>query len=233
MTTMSGAASASGPLEDRWGRRLGVFLPGVVARYLAVELVVWRAAIALVVRRRALQPCDEARGLFWFRYHEGATLRSFAIGLPFYFVVEAFLVAHLVPPHLQIVRTLHAVACVWFVAWLWGSYATFVARPHRIAEGSLFLHRGVWGHARVPLNVISAIESVPDDQIEDEMKRHPDAARLQVLGVPVVAITLNEPVVPMGWLRPARPTTKLFVSASVPELFRRTVGWLAPGVSRR
>jgi hypothetical protein len=85
----------------------------------------------------------------------------------------------------------HALA-IYALVWLVGLYATLRARPHRIVDDHLVLHRGILRSRTIPLADIASIDPLP--AFADDWRKRAyckGALRLDVAGPPILELRLH------------------------------------------
>lgn len=181
------SARGTEPIEQRIARAFGALLPPTIARLAAFEIVIVGSALRFVLGgwRRPSPP--------GFAYHRESGLRMLLPLLPLLAVGDVLLLELVLLPHaaawLRVV--VHALA-IYGLVWLVGVYASVRARPHRIANGVLALHRGLLRHLDVPVADIASITPLPT--FSDDWKKRAytrGALRLDIAGPPILEIRLR------------------------------------------
>jgi hypothetical protein len=177
----------AGFIEDRIARAFGALLPPTIARFAALEIVIVGMAVRFVSGgwRRATPP--------GFTYHRQSGLRMFLPMLPLLAVGDVLLLELVLLRHadtwLRIV--VHALA-IYGLVWLVGLYASLRARPHRLADGVVTLHRGLLRRLDVRVDEIASIAPLP--AFADDWKKRAytrGALRLDVAGPSILEIRLH------------------------------------------
>jgi hypothetical protein len=202
-----GRGSSDALLEDRIGRGLTALVPPKLARFVAIELVIVVSLLTAAFRRR---PVD---GVLSFSYHETTRIRLLLVAGPLMLLFEGIVINQWLGPQHPWLRLLHLAVCVYATVWVWGAYAMMKSRPQRLDGAELWLHRGVWGYLRVPVANVLAVRPVTPDPRGSQGAQLSDALAFAIKGTEQVEVTFRDPVIPMGFLTPLRPTTRLVVSA--------------------
>jgi hypothetical protein len=219
-----GARAGTDLPERRIARGLEALLPARIARVAAAELVIVGVATRFLFGgwRRAV-PAG-------FTYHRHSGLRMMLGVLPLLAVGDVLLLELVVLPHAGAITKLvvHALS-IYGLVWLVGLYATSKARPHRIADDRLTLHRGILGTVELPLGDIEAVSDVPD--LYDDWKRRAylvDALRADLAGDALLELRLARPATFEGILRD-RTGTRVIVAVDDPAAFRDAINRRAAG----
>lgn len=215
------------PVEARMARALEALVPPRLAHLVAFELAILGAAGRFVLGgwRRPV-PAG-------FTYHRESGLRMLLLALPLLLVGDVLLLELVLfpraAPWLRIV--LHALS-IYGLAWLVGLYASVRARPHRIADGQLALHRGLLGRMTVPVADIASLAPLP--AFADDWKRRAycrGALRMDLAGPPVLELQLRVAARRTGVLGEGPPGTRVLVAVDDPEAF--TTALVAAGLTGR
>jgi hypothetical protein len=208
VTLVRGRSSVDALLEDRIARGLTALVPAPLARLVAIELVIVFALLTAPFRR------SELPGDLRFTYHETTRIRLLLAAGPLMLLFEGIVIHQWLGPTHFWWRLLHMAVCVYATLWIWGAYAVMKSRPQRLVGQDLWLHRGVWGHLHVPVANVSGVRPVVTDAHPGKTRAtQQGAVAFTVTGTEKVEITFRSPVVPMGLLKPLRPTERLVVSA--------------------
>jgi hypothetical protein len=182
------SAAGSEPIEVRLARALEALVPPRVARLAALEFVIVGSAMRFLFGgwRRAT-PAG-------FTYHRESRLRLLLMMLPLMLFADVLLLELVLLPHAALwVRIVVHAAAIYGLIWLVGLYASARARPHRIADGRLVLHRALLRRLDVPVSAIASIEPLPD--FADDWKRRAylrGALRLDLAGPAILELRLRE-----------------------------------------
>lgn len=209
------STAGDAPLETRIASAFEALLPARAARLIAFELVIMGSALRFVAGgwRRAV-PAG-------FTYHRESGLRSFLPILPLLVVGDVLLLELVILPHASAwVRVVvHGVA-IYGVIWMIGLYASLRARPHRLVDGRLTLHRGMLRSLVVPVDQIAAIDKPPS--FSDDWKKRAyckGAIRVDIAGPTVLELTLRDAARPLGVLGEGAPSTRVLVAVDDPTAF--------------
>jgi hypothetical protein len=113
---------------------------------------------------------------------------------------------------------------VYTLAWLTGWYATMRARPHRMGEGIIHLHRGILGTIAIPTGLVTSVSDAPDHRDRNARRTYlRNVARLDVPGAPALELHLARPVVVTTPWGTSTPSQRLLVSADDPAALRRAL----------
>jgi len=201
--------------EVRLMRPLAQLLPLRAARLIAFELVVLGSALRFVFGgwRRPLRP--------GFTYHRESMLRLLLPTLPLLAIADVALLELVILPHTTTwIRIAVHGAAIYGVIWVIGLWASFRARPHRIVDGRLNLHRGMLCRVELPVTQIASIRPMPAFSDDWKLRAYrKDAVRLDVSGGTVFDVRLSSPVEPIGLLGPGRPSDHLIVTVDDPKGF--------------
>jgi hypothetical protein len=160
-----------------------------------------------------------------FAYHEGATIRLAALMLPLYVPVEILVVRSLVPPGHRWMQLVHGGSWLLVLLLIWATCLSMKRRPHRVSKDGLVLHRGLWGHARVPAELVAAVEPLPErpgpGEAAEPIPR--TVTVMTVRGVPEVELRLEAPIRPVGLLGPRPETRTLRISVNDRRGFQAAV----------
>jgi hypothetical protein len=201
--------------EVRLARPLAQLLPPRAARLIAFELVVLGSALRFVLGgwRRPLRA--------GFTYHRESVLRLLLPTLPLLAIGDIALLELVILPHatMWIRIAVHAVA-IYGLFWVIGLWASFRARPHRITDGRLTLHRGLLRHVELAVSQIASIAPMPAFSDDWKLRAYrKDAGRFDVAGGTVFDVRLSSPVEPIGLLGPDRPSDHLILTVDDPASF--------------
>jgi hypothetical protein len=174
--------------EARIARALGALVPPAIAKLAAIEMVIVGSAIRFLVGGwRHPAPAG-------FTYHRESGLRTMLPILPLLGVGDVLLLELVVLPHatLWVRIVVHAVAAYGLI-WLIGLYASFRARPHRLVDARLELHRGILRGLTVDVAQIASIAPLPS--FADDWKKRAytkGAVRLDIAGATVLEMRLHD-----------------------------------------
>ena len=174
--------------EVRIARALTALVPPAFARLAAVEMVLAGLAASFVLGgwRRATPS--------GFSYHRASGFVTLLAMLPLIAVGDVLLLELVVLPHasLWIRIAVHALAA-YALIWLIGVYASMRARPHRLVDDRLELHRGALRELVIDVAQIASIAPLPsfaDDWKKRAYLKH--TVRLDVGDAPVLELTLHD-----------------------------------------
>jgi hypothetical protein len=199
-------------LEDRIAADLMALVPAKLARLVAMEVVIVGAVLGAPFRMGRV-----ASGDLTFSYNETTRIRLLLVAGPLLLLFEGIVIHQLLGPDHFWWRLLHMAVCLYASVWIWGAYALMKVRPHRIDGDQLWIHRGVWGHVRIPMTNVASVRAV--DAIPAKKTGEGGAVSFTVRGAEKVELTFRTPVVPMGFLTPLERTERLVVSADDPAAF--------------
>lgn len=203
------------PLEARLARAFSALLPPRAARLVAFELVIVGSALRFVIGgwRRGV-PAG-------FTYHRESGLRLLLPTLPLLGIGDILLLELVLLPHaatwLRVV--VHGLA-IYGLIWLVGLYASLRARPHRLADGRLTLHRGILRRLDVGVAQIASIDKLPS--FADDWKKRAycrGAIRMDVAGPTIVELRLHTAARPIGVLGDGAACTRVLVAVDDPASF--------------
>jgi hypothetical protein len=137
-------------------RALEALVPAAIARLAAIELVIVGLAARFVAGGwRRPTPAG-------FTYHRENGLRMMLPMLPLLAVGDILLLELVILPHAALwLRIVLHVLAGYGLVWLIGLYASARARPHRLVDGRLELHRGVLRRAVVEVAQIASVMPLP------------------------------------------------------------------------
>ncbi|HEY2517162.1 MAG TPA: hypothetical protein VGI39_40090, partial [Polyangiaceae bacterium] len=189
--------------EERLGGILEAFLPPLMARVAACELVLAGASLRFVFGglRQAPPPGHS--------YHVNATLRALLPVLPMLLGVDTMAVHAMIPASMVWLQVVHVVVVVYSAVWVIGMYALLRGRPHVVERGALRFHGPFFASVTVDPALVRGVAVV-------EEPRREGAHRLVVAGTPVVEIRLERAVAGRGVMGSAREGDRILVSADDP-----------------
>lgn len=169
-------------------RALESLVPPAIARLAAIELVLVGLAARFVCGGwRRPTPAG-------FTYHRENGLRTMLPLLPLLGVGDVLLLELVILPHATLwLRIVVHVLAAYGLVWLVGLYASARARPHRLVDGVLELHRGVLRHATVDVAQIASIAPLPS--FADDWKKRAylkRTVRLDLGAAHVLELTLRD-----------------------------------------
>jgi hypothetical protein len=194
-------------LEDRLTDSLSTLVPSELARLAALEMVLMTAVVCVPFRKRPAGPVGSL-----FTYSENSRVRALILAGPLVLFVEGIVIHQWLGPQHPWLRLLHIALCLYATLWIWGAYALMRGRPHRIDTDEIWIHRGIWGHLRIPLGDLTGVRMVPEGT-SPPGQAEPGTIALTVKGTDQVEITLRAPVTAMGFLRPMKPGSRIVLSA--------------------
>jgi len=177
-----------GPIEERLARALESLVPPPIARLAAIELVLVGFAMSFLAGGwRRPTPAG-------FTSHRESGLRTMLPLLPLLAAGDVLLLELVILPRAStsLRIAVHALAAYGLV-WLVGVYASIRARPHRLVNGRLELHRGIFRTMTLDVDQIVSIEPLPP--FADDWKKRAylrGAERLDLGGAPVLEIELRD-----------------------------------------
>jgi hypothetical protein len=199
--------------EVRIARGLEALVPERLARLIAFELVIVGCAVRFLA--------GQQRPASGFTYHRESGLRMLLPILPLLGIGDLLLLELVILPEaatwLRI--AVHALAA-YSLIWLVGLYASARARPHRVRDGRLELHRGLLRRVEVPVTQIASIAPLPS--FADDWKRRAygkGAIRVDLAGAPILELRLHAPVRSIGVLGDGAPSTRVLVAVDDPDAF--------------
>jgi hypothetical protein len=201
--------------EDRIAQALSALVPAIVARAVAVELVVTGLGLrsCLPPYRRTDPP--------GFPYRKDAYLRIVPILFVFTLPADMLLLGEILPSRLWLVHRVITGLDIYGFFWVLGFLETMRRRPHRVEEGTVELFRGIMNRARFERADVAEAAKLSDFDTGAQLKayaRKRDALAMAVAGVPLVEIGLRRPIVVECLFPPFRRTaSRLIASANVPD----------------
>lgn len=178
----------TGLIEQRLARALESLVPPPIARLAAIELVLVGLAVSFLAGGWRRPPPTG------FTYHRESGLRTMLPLLPLLAIGDVLLLELVVLPRAStwLRIAVHALAAYGLV-WLVGVYASIRVRPHRLVNGRLELHRGIFRTLTVDVDQIVSIKPLPPF-VDDWKKRAyvRGAERLDLGGAPVLEIELRD-----------------------------------------
>jgi len=205
--------------ERRLAHRLQSFLGPRASRLIALELVVLGGACqALLGRGRGPVDADS------FSYHRESFLGSLLLALPVMAVGDLLLLDLFLRHTTPWIRWgVHALD-LYGMLWVLGLWQSMRARPHRLNDEALWVHRGVLGSLWIPRALLGELRPIPVFDDPSEQKAFlGDAAALAVSGGTEFLLDLTEPLRPTGFLGQGRPRSRVRLSVDDPEAFRRAL----------
>jgi len=179
-------------------------VPAAIARVVVRELGIVRAAFGF---ERAAPPGGQS-----FGYGADGPLKMAILSYPILVIGDELLAMAFIPARLVAAHVAVAAAGIYGFVWLLGLYRSMQARPHRVEQATLRLHRGILGSMVVSLEDIVGAAPVEPEEIA---RLGRSTARLD-LGGDRVLLTLREPITLRGAFR-SRTARTLVVSADDPR----------------
>ncbi|CAN5142714.1 hypothetical protein BH11MYX1_BH11MYX1_47180 [soil metagenome] len=220
MRELRSTARDQHPLKIRIARALEALVPTRIANLVAFEIVI--VAMAL----RFLSGGWRRAAPAGFTYHRNSGLRFLLPLLPLLAVGDVLLLELVILPHAATwLRILVHALALYGLVWLVGFYASCRAFPHEVRGGVLVAHRGVLGHARIPIAEIESIAALPT--FTDDWKKRSycaGALRLDVPGATVLELRMRAPVLAYGVLGACKTADRVLLAVDEPAALIAELG---------
>ncbi|MDE2181699.1 MAG: hypothetical protein KGJ78_01620 [Alphaproteobacteria bacterium] len=181
------------PLEERLTAQLRILIPLPLARIMVTEMMIVRAAVSSLLRRRDVKPDG-------FSYAETSAFKVLPLLLLLASPVDIALTD-------LVLRAFHVTGEIWAAAlaatdvyaiiWIYGMLVTMRERPHAIADEHLQVYKGIFAHAAISL------ETITSANVMRRSKRARNGSEdLSVRGATKIELTLKRPVEVTKWFVP-------------------------------
>lgn len=204
--------------EDHLAKPLEAFLPPRLARLIALETVLMGSALRFLAGgwRRPDPP-----GL---SYHRASALAAILPALPLLLLGDLVLLEVLLRKLHPWTRVLIHALDLYGILWVFGLWAGFRRRPHRVDGETVRLHKGLL--ARLELRKDQIVSARPLPAFDDDWARlrfQRAAIPFQVPGAPQLLLELDGPVRATGLLGLGPARTRVIVSADDPDELRKAL----------
>lgn len=181
-------------LEERLIEWMQMFFPLPLARIAVSEMMIFRAAIVGLFRRRQRAPQG-------FSYVESSLYRILPLLLLFGAPPDIFitgLVLKALKVNGLIWPALLAGTYFYTVVWAYGTLVTMRARPHEITSKYLHVRKGIFGSAAIALDSIRSATALPPSK----SRKREGTADLSLRGTSKIEIQLSKPTQVTKWFVP-------------------------------
>ena len=199
------------PFEFRLLEAFELFFPAKIARFAVAELVIVRSAVS------GFASIFKPVPVTGFGYVENSFLPMLPILVLLCSPADLLLV-HVILKIKGFWWTFFlAFIDIWTLLWLYGLAVSMRLRPHRIADGSLYVCKGFLACANIQLDLIRSVSVEKTESLaplwKQLLRSRKDGADLTVPGAPAIELRLSRPVAVTKWFR-FEPTSSSIVRIS-------------------